>query len=218
MRTNQEYKNAALAALKGNWAPAVVATIVFFAIAMAISGGQSGLQFVLPLTPGALEAILGAGMVLSFLVIGPLEIGYYNSTRVLYENGDNNLTTNIFNLGFKNYIHNVWGYFLMVIFILLWTCLLFIPGIIMAFAYAMTPYILVDNPEMKAIDAIRKSRSMMKGHKFDFFYLGLSFIGWILLSILTLGIGLLWLIPYMQTSMAAFYNDLKMEAETGTVI
>lgn len=218
MRTNQEYKNAALAALKGNWAPAVVATIVFFAIAMAISGGQSGLQFVLPLTPGALEAILGAGMVLSFLVIGPLEIGYYNSTRVLYENGDNNLTANIFNLGFKNYLHNVWGYFLMVIFILLWTCLLFIPGIIMAFAYAMTPYILVDNPEMKAIDAIRKSRSMMKGHKFDFFYLGLSFIGWILLSILTLGIGLLWLIPYMQTSMAAFYNDLKMEAETGTVI
>lgn len=218
MRTNQEYKNAALAALKGNWAPAVVATIVFFAIAMAISGGQSGLQFVLPLTPGALEAILGAGMVLSFLVIGPLEIGYYNSTRALYENGDNNLTANIFNLGFKNYLHNVWGYFLMVIFILLWTCLLFIPGIIMAFAYAMTPYILVDNPEMKAIDAIRKSRSMMKGHKFDFFYLGLSFIGWILLSILTLGIGLLWLIPYMQTSMAAFYNDLKMEAETGTVI
>ena len=218
MRTNQEYKNAALAALKGNWAPAVVATIVFFAIAMAISGGQSGLQFVLPLTPGALEAILGAGMVLSFLVIGPLEIGYYNSTRVLYENGDNNLTTNIFNLGFKNYIHNVWGYFLMVIFILLWTCLLFIPGIIMAFAYAMTPYILVDNPEMKAIDAIRKSRSMMKGHKFDLFFLELSFIGWILLSILTLGIGLLWLVPYMQASIAAFYNDLKMEAETGTVI
>ena len=218
MRTNQEYKNAALAALKGNWAPAVVATIVFFAIAMAISGGQSGLQFVLPLTPGALEAILGAGMVLSFLVIGPLEIGYYNSTRVLYENGDNNLTANIFNLGFKNYLHNVWGYFLMVIFILLWTCLLFIPGIIMAFAYAMTPYILVDNPEMKAIDAIRKSRSMMKGHKFDLFFLELSFIGWILLSILTLGIGLLWLVPYMQASIAAFYNDLKMEAETGTVI
>lgn len=218
MKTNQEYKDAALSALKGNWAPAVVATIVFFAIALAVSGGQSGLQLVLPLTPGALGAVFGAGMVLSILVTGPLEIGYYNSTKVLYENGDNNLTSNIFNLGFKNYLHNVWGYLLMAIKILLWTLLLFIPGIIKAFAYAMTPFILVENPEMKAIDAIHKSQDMMRGHKFDLFYLELSFIGWIILSILTLGIGLLWLVPYMQTAIAAFYNDLKVEAETGTVI
>lgn len=218
MKTNQEYKNAALAALKGNWAPAVVATIVYLVIVLAISGGQSGVEMLLPSTPAVLGSVFGAGLLLSILVLYPMEIGYANSTRVLYEDGDNKLTSNIFNIGFKNYLHNVWGYFLMMVFVLLWSLLLFIPGIIMAFAYAMTPYILVENPEMKAIDAIRKSRSMMKGHKFDLFYLELSFIGWILLSILTLGIGLLWLVPYMETSIAAFYNDLKVEAETGAVI
>lgn len=215
MKTNQEYKNAALSALKGNWAPAVVATIVYFVIALAISGGQSATELFLPTTPAVIGSVFSAGLLLSIFVLLPLEIGYANTTRVLYENGDTKLTANIFNLGFKNYLHNVWGYLLMTIFVLLWALLLFIPGIIMAFAYAMTPYILVDNPEMKAIDAIRKSRSMMKGHKFDLFYLELSFIGWILLSILTLGIGLIWLVPYMETTIAAFYNDLKAEAETG---
>ena len=54
---------------------------------------------------------------------------------------------------------------------------------------------------------------MMKGHKFDLFWLFLSFIGWILLSILTLGIGLLWLAPYMYTAQAAFYEDVKADYE-----
>lgn len=215
MKTNQEYKDAALSALKGNWAPAVVATIVFFAIGLTITGGQSLSEVWLPLTPGVLGTVFGASLLLTILVVGPLEIGYYNSTKALYEDGDSALTRNIFNLGFKNYIHNVWGYLLMCIKIFLWCLLFFIPGIIKAFAYAMTPFILVENPEMKAIDAIHKSQELMKGHKFDLFYLELSFIGWILLGILTLGIGYLWLLPYMQTSIAAFYDDLKTEAETG---
>lgn len=215
MKTNQEYKDAALSALKGNWAPAVVATIVFFAIGLTITGGQSLSEAWLPLTPGVLGTVFGASLLLTILVVGPLEIGYYNSTKALYEDGDSALTRNIFNLGFKNYIHNVWGYLLMCIKIFLWCLLFFIPGIIKAFAYAMTPFILVENPEMKAIDAIHKSQELMKGHKFDLFYLELSFIGWILLGILTLGIGYLWLLPYMQTSIAAFYDDLKTEAETG---
>ena len=215
MRTNQEYKDAALSALKGNWAPAVVATIVFFAICLTVTGGESLSQIWLPTTPGVLGALTGASLVLSILIVGPVEIGYYNSTKALFKNGDSALTNNIFNFGFKNYLHNIWGFFLMTVFIVLWCLLLFIPGIVMSFAYAMTPYILVDNPEMKAIDAIRKSKSMMKGHKFDLFYLELSFIGWILLGFLTLGIGYLWLIPYMQTTISAFYEDLKMEAETG---
>lgn len=217
MKTNQDYKNAALSALKGNWAPAVVATIVYFVICLAISGGGSISQY-LPVSPGVLGTISGSTLILSILVIGPMEIGYYNSTKALYDNSDNALTNNIFNFGFKNYLHNIWGFFLMTVFIVLWCLLLFIPGIVMSFAYALTPFILVENPEMRAIDAIRKSRNMMKGHKFDLFYLELSFIGWILLGILTLGIGYLWLIPYMQTTIAAFYNDLKIEAETGYAI
>lgn len=91
--------------------------------------------------------------------------------------------------------------------------LFIIPGIVKSFSYAMTPYILEENPELSANEAIDRSRAMMKGHKFDLFWLYLSFIGWILLSILTLGIGLLWLAPYMQTATAAFYEDVKADYE-----
>ena len=101
---------------------------------------------------------------------------------------------------------------LMYVYILLWTLLLIIPGIIKALSYAMTPYVLKDNPNMKNNEAIEESMRLMSGHKAELFLLGLSFIGWALLSLLTLGIGFLWLIPYMQTAFAYFYEDLKKEA------
>ena len=101
---------------------------------------------------------------------------------------------------------------LMYVYILLWTLLLIIPGIIKALSYAMTPYVLKDNPNMKSNEAIEESMRLMSGHKAELFLLGLSFIGWALLSLLTLGIGFLWLIPYMQTAFAYFYEDLKKEA------
>jgi uncharacterized membrane protein len=97
------------------------------------------------------------------------------------------------------------------IFIALWTCLFILPGIVKAFSYAMTPFILEDRPELSANEAIDLSRAMMKGHKFDLFYLYLGFIGWALLCLLTLGIGFLWLAPYMQSAEAAFYEEVKAE-------
>lgn len=216
MKTNQEYKNAALAALKGSWAPAVVASIVFILTIFAISGSTSFAP-ALVVSPGIIAGITGASFLLSFLVVYPLECGYYNSFKVLYEEGDNKLTQNMFKLGFTNWLHIVLGYFLMMLIVLLFTLLLIIPGIVMGFAYAMTPFILVEQPETKVTDALRKSREMMKGHKFDLFFLELSFIGWILLCIITLGIGLFWLLPYMQTTIAAFYNDLKAESEAAVM-
>lgn len=73
----------------------------------------------------------------------------------------------------------------------------------------MTPYILHENPELSASEAIHRSRMMMKGHKFDLFWLQLSFIGWFFLCLLTTGIGFLWLQPYYYTAQAAFYEEVK---------
>lgn len=73
----------------------------------------------------------------------------------------------------------------------------------------MTPYILKDNPEMKNNAAIEESMRMMDGHKLELFLLDLSFIGWALLSLLTCGIGFLWLTPYMNMARVNFYEDLK---------
>jgi hypothetical protein len=97
------------------------------------------------------------------------------------------------------------------LFIFLWSLLFIIPGLIAAYRYAMADYALCENPEMGVRDALRESSRMMKGNKWRLFCLDLSFIGWTLLSLLTCGIGLLWVSPYIEASKAAFYNDLKGE-------
>lgn len=99
--------------------------------------------------------------------------------------------------------------FLRALFVFLWSLLLIIPGIIASYRYAMTPYILYEHPEYTATEAINASKEMMKGNKWRLFCLDISFIGWILLSILTLGIGLLWVVPYMEAAYAAFYREIS---------
>lgn len=101
--------------------------------------------------------------------------------------------------------------FLRELYTILWTLLLIIPGIIKGFSYAMTPFILADHPELTASEAIRRSQELMDGHKWDLFVLGLTFIGWNLLSALTLGIGALWVNPYMNAAYAAFYRELTAQ-------
>jgi len=94
----------------------------------------------------------------------------------------------------------------MIIFVLLWSLLLIVPGIIAAFRYSMSFYILADNPDMGIMEAINESKRMMRGNKWKFFCLNLSFIGWAILGVLTLGIGYLWLTPYIEVTMIAFYD------------
>lgn len=213
MKTNQEYKNAALAALKGHWAPAVVCTIVYMLLAIVPS---LTLQLIDPakVADGVFWTVYALVMGFMFLVLMPLQVGFYNAHKDLLANGDDSLTSNMFRIGFGRWGHNVWGTLLMGIFIFLWSLLLFIPGLVKSFAYMLTPFILVDNPELSANEAINLSQKMMKGHKFDLFFLELSFLGWILLGILTLGIGYFWLMPYIYASVAAFYQDVKAEYES----
>lgn len=96
----------------------------------------------------------------------------------------------------------------------LWSLLFVIPGIIKTYSYAMTTYILHDNPGITANDAITKSRQMMDGHKFDLFVLDLSFIGWYILGVLTFGILIIFYVePYHQVARANFYEQLRMDYE-----
>ena len=196
MKTNQDYKNAALAALKGNWPQAVLLSFVFLTI-----------------------NIIGAYCFpIALLVSLPLTVGFYTSFRLLCIEGQANLTENAFKIGFGNYGRHLGGMLLMTLYVLGWSILLIVPGIIKSFSYALTPFILVENPELSANEAIELSMKMMDGHKLDLFILYLSFIGWCLLSILTLYIGMLWVMPYMYTSMAAFYEDVKAEYESTAVV
>ena len=213
MKTNQEYKILALEALKGNWAQAVLCAVVYVIIVGAFSATSNTVDENSAL--GIFAIVTLGSSLLSLLIATPLGVGYYNAHKKLLLEGDANLTSNSFKIGFANWGRNVWGMLLMTIFVFLWTMLLIIPGIIKAFAYALVPYILVDKPELSANQAIDLSIKMMKGHKFDYFWLSLSFIGWGILAICTLGIGLFWLLPYIYTTYAAFYEDVKAEYEAG---
>ena len=97
------------------------------------------------------------------------------------------------------------------IFTFLWTLLLIIPGIIKSYAYSMSGFILAENSEMTAKEAMKVSEKMMAGSKWRLFCLQFRFIGWHLLCILSLGIGFLWLTPYMNESTAAFYDEISRE-------
>ena len=89
-----------------------------------------------------------------------------------------------------------------------------IPGIIAVYKYSMAPYILMDHPEMTGGEAITASKNLMKGKKWKLFCVEFSFIGWCLLGALTFGIAYIWIGPYMQATMAAFYEDIKDEVGT----
>ena len=99
------------------------------------------------------------------------------------------------------------------IFLICWYLLLIVPGIIKYYSYAMTEFILLDHPEYGPLQAITESKKMMYGHRMRLFILGLSFIGWFFLCIITLGIASLWVVPYYGTARAKFYIDLKAEYE-----
>jgi len=99
------------------------------------------------------------------------------------------------------------------ILIVLWTLLFIIPGIIKSFSYSMSYYVLMDNPNMTPCEALKESQRLMVGHKWKFFVLGLSFIWWNILAVLTLGIAYIYVIPYTQITYANFYNSLQLKTQ-----
>ncbi len=98
------------------------------------------------------------------------------------------------------------------LFTFLWSLLFYIPGIIKGISYSMSMYILAENPGKGALECINESKAMTNGHKGELFVLGLSFIGWILLGYITLGIAYIWVIPYMLTTYINAYHTLKPAA------
>jgi len=111
--------------------------------------------------------------------------------------------------GFNKTGRALWLNILISVFTFLWSLLLVIPGIIKAYAYSMSFYVLADNPELTASEALAKSQSMMNGHKMELFVLELSFIGWFFLVGLTFGLAAIYVAPYMEATMANFYNSIK---------
>ena len=114
------------------------------------------------------------------------------------------------------YLKTVCVALLTAIYTFLWTLLLIVPGVIKGLSYFLAPYILVDNPELNAEQAICRSMEMMKGHKMDLFLITLGYVGLSILSVFLLFIPMLWLVPYYLTVYAKFYEEIKATYQSTT--
>ena len=195
-------KQNAKKSLQGKYGDAIALLGIMFAISFALGLviGFLGLEENLASTLSDLSSLLiscalGFGMTSYFLKISRNEPVTYNE---LFSK------TNMF----VSYLSIS---LLVGLFTFLWTLAFIIPGIIASLSYSMVFFVKLDNPDMGAMDVLRKSKQIMSGHKMDLFVLGLSFLGWTILGVFTLGILYLWLIPYMQVTYANFYNSIKDE-------
>lgn len=193
----RDYRRAAWEKLRGKWGTMAIATLIY-ALILGACGALSLIYI------GGFAALFLTGAFALGLAIMALAAARKQEVRA----------AQLFD-GFKNYGSSLALYLLIAIFTVLWTLLFIIPGIVKVYSYSMSWYILADNPQMGANEARKRSMELMRGNKWRLFCLHCSFIGWLLLCILTLGILTLWIAPYLQTAQAEFYRDLIAERDAG---
>lgn len=224
---SRDYRSTARNALRGNWGVSILVTLVAALLggtgsSSSGSAGASGsssttqsniaqLDSIPPVVLGIVITILSLLAIYALVTLiigGAVRLGLisYNIDLVTKRQPPAFSTLfSRFSIFGKAFALN----FMVSLFIGLWSLLLIIPGVVAAFRYAMAPYLLSENPDMGVMEAISLSKQMMKGNKFRLFKLRFSFIGWVILGCLTLGIGLLWVGPYSQAAEAAFYLDVS---------
>lgn len=193
--SNKDIMANARLQLQGKWGSVVSVSIIYLVL-MVVLGSMRNF-----------------GGIVSFVIGGPIAFGL-NNYFLSFTRGEKPQLEDFFK-GFSIFAKTFVAYLLIIIFIVLWALLLIIPGIIAAISYSMTYYIMVDNPELDAQNAIKKSKQIMNGNKYRYFCFLCRFIGWFLLSIITFGIGFVWLIPYFLVSNSKFYETLIQSGVRG---
>ena len=203
MKTFYEYRAQAREALQNRWGEAAIASLIILVAAIIIS------------IPSFMAEWAGSITTVLSVLILPLQYAYYISLLECTRGGEEELTRftlqYAINHAYANTRFLVAGLLIMLISMVLAIFTLGIGAIIVNYMYSMVPYLLHDYPELTPREAMKISREMMSGQKWNLFVLDLTFIGWILLSILTAGIGMIFVEPYMSTTRAAYYEDLKSE-------
>lgn len=185
MNENVLLMRRAKAQLQGKWVNVAVGSLIYI----------------------VLMAVLSSTSLLELIFYGPLTFGYYLYLACNIDTGVNNL--NLLFKGFERFADTLVAGLLFVLAVGIGTALLIVPGIIVACGFSMTFFIMVDDPNISGLDALQQSWNMMKGHKWDYFCLQFRFIGWMLLTILTCGIGSIFLEPYMIAASQNFYRKLR---------
>ena len=185
----RDFRKRAWQSLRGNWSIGILASLIYIGVGVVVANVPFG----------------------ALVIAGPLSVGYVSVFLALArrENASLGRMLEVAN----DFLGTFLAGLLVSLFTFLWTLLFIIPGIIKSYSYSMTYYILRDNPGMPASEAIRCSKEMMDGHKWELFCLHFSFIGWNLLSILTCGILSIFVSPYQVQADAEFYRYLNAEPD-----
>lgn len=216
MQTSSTYRALARTSLQGRWGEGVLAVFVYFLIyCICYAPGYPSLMNA---ARGGMavswwsESLSGMSAVLLILVVGPLVYALQTAFLQLKRGDEDTVLSKTWdNLRARYTSFLLAGLLTGIIIVLVGVVTLGIGAVIFAYAYRMVPYLLHDYPTLSTKEALKTSREMMKGHKWDLFVLDISFIGWYFLAMLTLGIGVLWVLPYQYVALSHFYDDLKAE-------
>lgn len=238
MKYASDFRKTARDSLRGRWGTAVIAGVLASMLGGTAYGGldfnfdleagqldaslsfagQEIVNFSDGLTDKVAGILLGGAiyLVIAALVMGVayfilgsvIGVGYYKFNLELVDRVKEPELGTLFGY-FKHWRTTAAASLLQAVYVFLWSLLLLIPGIMAGYSYAMTNFILSEHPELSASEAIARSKELMYGNRWRLFCLQFSFIGWSLLSALTLGIGELWLMPYEQAATAAFYREIS---------
>lgn len=237
MRYASDFRSLARDALRGRWGVAVLAGLIASLLGAISSGPEINLNFsdgsadfaleyggqeIFSTAGGAmpeLQAVLMGGVTVLilaaiavavvFFVLGSVVgVGYSRFHLQLNDRQTEVHVGTLFDY-FPHWKNVAVTKLLENVYIFLWTLLLIVPGIIASYSYAMTDFILAENPELEPREALERSKAMMEGNRWRLFCLHFSFIGWGILAALTLGIGNLWLTPYQKAAVTAFYREVS---------
>lgn len=219
MKLARDFRQEALSVLPGRWGLAIGATILY----SILNGGLTSVFSPTPdtqslITDGSisLEAFAPYAnilLVLSLISIlfsaigASVQLGYNIMLLKYYEPEEKPGLGDLF-CRFQIFWKAFGLRIMMSILTTLWSFLLIIPGIIASYSYAMAPYLMAENPNMGVMEAISRSKELMRGNKWRLFCLHLSFIGWVFLCIFTCGLGFLFLSPYQMLADVAFYREI----------
>lgn len=195
MLTAKETRKRAWKKLKGKWGTYAVCSLIYFLFIACCS----------------VLTLIFIGPIIALIISGSMILGY--SFIALNVSRRKTISEKQIFHGFKYFASSLALYICNNILLFLWTLLLIIPGIIKTFSYSMSFFVLADNPTLSSSEARRRSIEIMKGNKFRYFCLNLSFFGWFLLCILTFGILYFWIFPYIFTAQAEFYRDIINESD-----
>lgn len=218
---SRDYRERARMDLQGKWATAILAALIAGLLGGLVAG-SFGIEIDLDAERLArlpalvrrylkIAASIGGFLgFVQFIIGGAVQLGYCRFLLNMHD-GKEASVSDVFSR-MDRFGDGFCLALLRSIYTFLWTLLFIIPGIIAAFKYSMAFFIMTENPDLTPNQAITASKELMDGNKLDLFLLSLSFFGWALLCVLTLGIGYLWLNPYINAAYAAFYRNISRPA------